>query len=123
MRAPAGSFATSSHRLGGTTPSCAPIAEAIQNNVRKIARFPTLLTRKNAFAAKPCLLDPDVFDLIHRAREKITIDYDEVGQFPRFERPFPILSEGDIRVIDRVKAQRLLAGNALFRMQRPLRPP
>src|SRR5579863_10378785 len=73
-------------------------------------------------AAEVRALHLDLPDLVHRAGQDIAVEDDEVGKFARLERALLLLLEHQVGVIDRVEPDRLLARDALFRVQRLIRP-
>src|SRR5215212_8889585 len=46
----------------------------------------------------------DLIDLVGWVRERVSIQYDEVGQFARSNRALPVLTAGDVRAAEGVGA-------------------
>ena len=85
-------------------------------------RHSGLRSRIDLLAAKPCLQHRDVFHLVDRAGQNITIEHNKVGQFPDLQRSLFLFFKGQERVVEGIKPQGLFASNQLFRMQWCVRP-
>jgi hypothetical protein len=71
------------------------------------------LPRENRFSAQIGLKHLRILDVINRAGQEVPVQNDQVRQFARLQRADLVLAEEDVRVVGRVKTDRLLARNRL----------
>src|SRR5262245_2460624 len=87
------------------------------------AHFASSFSIEDEFAAQVRLFDLGVLDGINLTGEDVAIQHDQVGQLPGFEGTEAVFLEEQVRVVDRVKADGLLAGESLFGMELAVVPP
>src|SRR5690242_11732872 len=84
---------------------------------------PSSFETEHLTPAEVCLKHFRLLNLFWRTRKNVSVEYDEIGNFARLQRPDLIFFEHEPRVINCVHANGLLSREGLLRMNRIVHPP